>query len=148
MFSFRELHYSVNRSAHKGSNGYDKLIENNESVHKFLEWFSLACHMSPEKLVFWVLEWVCAKKKILLLPCGPGHGMDRALLGRVQQTEEEMRVLLAVASRSGGHLIAGEWKCLPGSAVHHPIPSRKKHVQCQNHKVQELHFHTLKGKTS
>jgi hypothetical protein len=68
----------------------------------------------------------CAKKKILLLPCGPGHGMDRALLGRVQQTEEEMRVLLDVASRSGGHLIAGEWKCLPGSAVHHPIPSRKK----------------------
>jgi hypothetical protein len=107
LFSFRELHYSVNRSAHKGSNGYDKLIENNESVHKFLEWFSLACHMLPEKLVFWVLEWVCAKKKILLLPCGPGHGMDRALLGRVQQTEEEMRVLLAVASRSGGHLIAG-----------------------------------------
>jgi len=74
--------------------------------------------------------------------------MDRALLGRVQQTEEEMRVLLAAASRSGGHLIAGEWKCLPGSAVHHPIPSRKKHVQCQNHKVQELHFDTLKGKTS
>jgi uncharacterized membrane protein YhdT len=39
------------------------LIENNESVHKFLEWFSLACHMSPEKLVFWILEWVVLKRK-------------------------------------------------------------------------------------